>query len=139
LGALTTTRGLDKAEELYEDAVSKGAKVVLGTGKRYDGEGYFMEPTILTDMKDEMLMTHEEIFAPLLGVYCFESEEEVVQRANDTPYGLASYVFTKNVDRLWRMFENLDAGMIGLVSRSPRFVDMEKLTYDVERRQQFIG
>ncbi|EXK38518.1 succinate-semialdehyde dehydrogenase [Fusarium oxysporum f. sp. lycopersici 4287] len=114
LGALTTTRGLDKAEELYEDAVSKGAKVVLGTGKRYDGEGYFMEPTILTDMKDEMLMTHDEIFAPLLGVYRFESEEEVVQRANDTPYGLASYVFTKNVDRLWRMFENLDAGMIGL-------------------------
>ncbi|EMT62964.1 Aldehyde/histidinol dehydrogenase [Fusarium oxysporum II5] len=114
LGALTTTRGLDKAEELYEDAVSKGAKAVLGTGKRYDGEGYFMEPTILTDMNDEMLMTHEEIFAPLLGVYRFGSEEEVVQRANDTPYGLASYVFTKNVDRLWRMFESLDAGMIGL-------------------------
>ncbi|KAG4260127.1 succinate-semialdehyde dehydrogenase [Fusarium proliferatum] len=114
LGALTTTRGLEKAEELYEDAVSKGAKAVLGTGKRYEGEGYFMEPTILTEMKDEMLMTHEEIFAPLLGVYRFESEEEVVQRANDTPYGLASYVFTKNVDRLWRMFENLDAGMIGL-------------------------
>ncbi|KLO95497.1 putative UGA2-succinate semialdehyde dehydrogenase [Fusarium fujikuroi] len=114
LGALTTTRGLEKAEELYEDAVSKGAKAVLGTGKRYEGEGYFMEPTILTEMKDEMLMTHEEIFAPLLGVYRFESEEEIVQRANDTPYGLASYVFTKNVDRLWRMFENLDAGMIGL-------------------------
>ncbi|KAL4723483.1 hypothetical protein ACLX1H_009118 [Fusarium chlamydosporum] len=114
MGALTTPRGLDKAEELYQDAVSKGAKTVLGTGKREDGEGYFMAPTILTEMKDEMLMTHEEIFAPVLGFYRFESEDEVVQRANDTPLGLASYVFTKNVDRLWRLFENLDAGMIGL-------------------------
>jgi acyl-CoA reductase-like NAD-dependent aldehyde dehydrogenase len=118
IGALTTPRGLDKAEELYQDAVSKGAKTVLGTGKREDGEGYFMAPTILTEMKDEMLMTHEEIFAPVLGFYRFESEDEVVQRANDTPLGLASYVFTKNVDRLWRLFENLDAGMIGLVSIS---------------------
>ncbi|KAM5349640.1 hypothetical protein ACJ41O_006145 [Fusarium nematophilum] len=114
MGALTTPRGLDKAEELYQDAVSKGATTVLGNGKRQDGEGYFMAPTILTGMKDNMLMTHEEIFAPVLGVYAFETEEEVVQRANDTPLGLASYVFTKNVDRLLRMFESLDAGMIGL-------------------------
>ncbi|GKU12435.1 unnamed protein product [Fusarium langsethiae] len=114
MGALTTPRGLDKAEELYQDAISKGAKTVLGTGKREEGEGYFMSPTILTKMEDDMLMTHEEIFAPVLGFYRFESEDEVVQRANDTPLGLASYVFTKNVDRLWRLFENLDAGMIGL-------------------------
>ncbi|KAG8677816.1 hypothetical protein FPOAC1_003844 [Fusarium poae] len=114
MGALTTPRGLDKAEELYQDAISKGAKTVLGTGRREDGDGYFMAPTILTGMEDNMLMTHEEIFAPVLGCYRFESEDEVVQRANDTPLGLASYVFTKNVDRLWRLFENLDAGMIGL-------------------------
>ncbi|KAF4958978.1 hypothetical protein FSARC_10881 [Fusarium sarcochroum] len=116
IGALTTPRGLDKGEELYKDAISKGAKTILGTGKREEREGYFMAPTILVDMKDEMLMTHDEIFAPLLGVYRFESEDEVIQRANDTPLGLASYVFTKNVDRLWRMFENLEAGMIGLNS-----------------------
>ncbi|KAM0415601.1 hypothetical protein ACHAPD_006802 [Fusarium lateritium] len=114
MGALTTLRGLDKAEELYQDAISKGAKTVLGTGRREEGDGYFMAPTILTEMEDNMLMTHEEIFAPVLGFYRFESEDEVVQRANDTPLGLASYVFTKNVDRLWRLFENLDAGMIGL-------------------------
>ena len=118
LGALTTPRGLAKAEELYEDAVGKGAKLVLGNGKRESREGYFMAPTILTDMTDGMLMTHEEIFAPILGVYRFATEEEVVQRANDTPLGLASYVFTKNVDRLWRMFESLEAGMIGLVRAS---------------------
>ncbi|KAM0331260.1 hypothetical protein ACHAQA_002930 [Verticillium albo-atrum] len=114
MGALTTPRGLDKAEELYRDAVAKGAKTVMGTGKRLEGKGYFMAPTVLTDMTDDMTMSHEEIFAPVLGVYRFESEEEVVKRANDTPLGLASYVFTKNIDRLWRMFENLEAGMIGL-------------------------
>jgi acyl-CoA reductase-like NAD-dependent aldehyde dehydrogenase len=77
-----------------------------------------MGPTILTGVTDDMAMAHEEIFAPILGVYRFETEAEVVQKANDTPYGLASYVFTKNVDRLLRMFETLDAGMIGLVSLS---------------------
>ncbi|KAF4973996.1 hypothetical protein FZEAL_9064 [Fusarium zealandicum] len=114
LGALTTPRGLDKAEELYQDAVQKGAKTILGVGKREERKGYFMSPTILTNMSDDMQMTHEEIFAPILGVYQFETEDEVVQRANDTPLGLASYVFTKNIDRLWRMFENLEAGMVGL-------------------------
>ncbi|KAM0279741.1 hypothetical protein ACHAQH_004432 [Verticillium albo-atrum] len=114
MGALTTPRGLDKAEELYQDAVAKGAKTVLGTGKRLEGKGYFMAPTVLTDMTDDMTMSHEEIFAPVLGVYRFESEEEVTQRANNTPLGLASYVFTKSIDRLWRMFENLEAGMIGM-------------------------
>ncbi|EGY14156.1 succinate-semialdehyde dehydrogenase [Verticillium dahliae VdLs.17] len=114
MGALTTPRGLDKAEELYRDAVAKGAKTVLGTGQRMGGSGYFMAPTVLTDMTDDMAMSHEEIFAPILGVYRFESEEEVTQRANNTPLGLASYVFSKNIDRLWRMFENLEAGMIGM-------------------------
>ncbi|EEY23910.1 succinate-semialdehyde dehydrogenase [Verticillium alfalfae VaMs.102] len=116
MGALTTPRSLDKAEELYRDAVAKGARTVLGTGQRMDGSGYFMAPTVLTDMTDDMAMSHEEIFAPILGVYRFESEDEVTQRANHTPLGLASYVFSKNVDRLWRMFENLEAGMVGLVS-----------------------
>lgn len=118
LGALTTTRNLGRAEELYEDAVAKGAKVMLGTGKREQRDGYFMSPTILTGVTDNMLLAHEEVFAPLLGVFKFDTEEDVVKRANDTPLGLASYVFTKDVDRLWRMFENLEAGMIGLV-RSP--------------------
>jgi succinate-semialdehyde dehydrogenase / glutarate-semialdehyde dehydrogenase len=118
LGALTASRSLDKAESLFQDAIQKGAKVVLGSGTRtdVDGGGYFMSPTILTGMTDDMLMGQEEIFAPILGVFVFDSEKEVTIRANNTPLGLASYVFTKNVDRLWRMFENLKAGMIGLVS-----------------------
>ncbi|KAL2426102.1 Glutarate-semialdehyde dehydrogenase [Exophiala dermatitidis] len=127
MGPVTTPRGLAKAEEQAQDAVKKGAKLVLGTGKPYKnataqegaGEGkgvggYFMDPTILTDMKPDMLLSREETFAPVTGIFKFETEEEAVRMANDTSMGLASYAFTKNVDRLWRMFENLEAGMIGL-------------------------
>ncbi|KAG8157292.1 hypothetical protein KVR01_013000 [Diaporthe batatas] len=115
MGPVTTPRGLDKAEQLHADAVAKGAEVVIGTGRREGGAGgYFMAPTILTGVTDEMGLAREEMFAPVLGVFRFDSEEDVVRRANDTSMGLASYVFTKDVDRLWRMFENLEAGMIGL-------------------------
>jgi acyl-CoA reductase-like NAD-dependent aldehyde dehydrogenase len=75
-----------------------------------------MEPTILTGMKSDMLMSSEETFAPVAGLYKFETEEEAVRWANDTSMGLASYAFTKNVDRMWRMLENLEAGMVGMVS-----------------------
>jgi succinate-semialdehyde dehydrogenase len=133
MGPVTTPRGLAKAEEQAADAVKHGAKLVLGSGKAYKnstadegaGEGkgvggYFMDPTVLTDMSPEMLMTKEETFAPVCGIYKFQEEAEAVRWANDTSMGLASYAFTKNVDRLWRMLENLEAGMIGLVSSSSR-------------------
>ena len=129
LGPVTTPRGLDKAEAQAADAVKLGAKLVLGTGKARKNSkadegaglgkgvgGYFMDPTIMTGMTEEMLMSREETFAPVCGIYKFEKEEEAVKWANDTSMGLASYAFTKNVDRLWRMLENLEAGMIGLVS-----------------------
>jgi len=129
MGPVTTPRGLVKAEEHAADAVKQGAKVVLGTGKAHKNSkedegagqgkgvgGYFMDPTILTGMKHEMMMSREETFGPVAGLYKFDSEEQVVKWANDTSMGLASYAFTKNVDRLWRLLENLEAGMIGLVS-----------------------
>ncbi|KJZ75748.1 hypothetical protein HIM_04905 [Hirsutella minnesotensis 3608] len=127
MGPVTSPRGLDKAESMVRDALAKGAKVELGSGKRAaesgasngggggDG-GFFMEPTVLTGVTDDMLMSCDEIFGPLVGVSAFDTEDEVVARANNTSMGLASYVFTKNVDRLWRMFEKLEAGMIGLNS-----------------------
>ncbi|RAL14105.1 NAD-dependent succinate-semialdehyde dehydrogenase [Aspergillus homomorphus CBS 101889] len=114
MGPLTTSRGVEKAREHVADALGKGAKLVLG-GETVDGaEGYFFQPTILCDMTPDMRVSSEESFAPIAAVYRFESEEEAVRLANDTSMGLASYVFTKNADRLWRLFENLEAGMIGL-------------------------
>ncbi|KAK8066025.1 hypothetical protein PG997_012772 [Apiospora hydei] len=118
MGPLTMARGLDKAEQLARDALDQGAELVLGTGKRHavdkHPDGHYMAPAILINMNDEMAMSQEEVFAPLLAVYAFETEEEVTKRANNTPMGLTSYVFTKDVNRLWRMFEKLEAGMIGL-------------------------
>ncbi|KFG85628.1 succinate-semialdehyde dehydrogenase [Metarhizium anisopliae] len=115
MGPVTTPRALDKAEEMAKEAIANGAKMVYGTGLRAESTGgYFMSPTIVTEVTDDMLMSKDEIFAPLLGVSVFDTEDEVTTRANNTSMGLASYVFTKNVDRLWRMFETLEAGMIGL-------------------------
>ncbi|KAJ0313445.1 hypothetical protein COL516b_000383 [Colletotrichum fioriniae] len=114
LGPLTTIRGLYKVEALCKDATEKGAVKLLGTGRREPGDGYFMAPTVLGSMTDSMLMCREEVFAPVLGLYVFDTEDEVVMRANDTPVGLAGYVFTKNNDRLWRMFDRLDAAVLGM-------------------------
>jgi succinate-semialdehyde dehydrogenase len=114
MGPVTTPRGLDKAASHVEDAKKLGAKVILGGNRITDKKGYFFEPTILTNMKAEMLISREESFAPIAALYKFDTEEEAVRDANDTSMGLASYVFTKNVDRMWRMLENLEAGMIGL-------------------------
>lgn len=117
MGPLTTPRAIPKAQAHVKDAVEAGAKVVLGgkAGTEVGLEaGYFHEPTILRDMKQSMLISREETFAPVLGVYSFDTEEEVVKWANDTSMGLASYFFTKNMDRTWRLMENLDAGMIGM-------------------------
>ncbi|KAI1918966.1 hypothetical protein LOZ12_004455 [Ophidiomyces ophidiicola] len=115
MGPVTTPRSIDKAASQVEDARRLGANVVLGGKPKSDcGGGYFFEPTIITDMTQEMLISREETFAPVAAVYKFETEEEAVEWANDTSMGLASYAFTKDVDRMWRMLENLEAGMIGM-------------------------
>ncbi|KAK7221401.1 hypothetical protein V2G26_009404 [Clonostachys chloroleuca] len=117
LGPVTKLESIDRAERLVQDAVSNGARLVAG-GKRVAPkgfeEGYFFEPTILADMSTNTLISCEECFAPISAFYKFETEEEAVKMANDTPMGLASYAFTKDVDRIWRLYENLEAGMIGL-------------------------
>jgi len=114
LGPVTTPQGINKVIAQIEDAKKQGAKLVLG-GKKPEGlKGYFFEASILTDMTHDMLTSREETFGPLCGLYPFDTEEQVVKWANDTSLGLASYAFTKNVDRTWRMLENLEAGMIGL-------------------------
>ncbi|KAL2219225.1 putative succinate-semialdehyde dehydrogenase [Thermoascus aurantiacus ATCC 26904] len=114
MGPLTTPRGLEKAANQVADARKHGATVILGGNRIADKPGNFFEPTIITGMTQDMLISREETFAPILALYKFETEEEVVKMANDTSMGLASYAFTKNIDRMWRMLENLEAGMIGM-------------------------
>lgn len=114
MGPLTTPRSIDKALTQVSDARKLGANVLLGGNKITSQNGYFFEPTILTDMTKEMLVSREETFAPIAALFKFETEEQVVRLANETSMGLASYAFTKNIDRMWRMLENLEAGMIGM-------------------------
>ncbi|GAB7340025.1 hypothetical protein MBLNU457_6529t2 [Dothideomycetes sp. NU457] len=117
MGPVTTPRGIDKAEEQVKDAVSHGGQLVLGGKKLYGSQnypGYFFEPTLITGANKEMLIAHEETFAPVLALFEFETEDEAVAAANATSMGLASYFFTKNVDRTWRLYEKLEAGMIGM-------------------------
>ncbi|KAH8598763.1 Aldehyde/histidinol dehydrogenase [Bisporella sp. PMI_857] len=114
MGPVTTPRSLDKALSHVEDAKKHGGQVILGGGKLEGTSGYFFQPTIILGGNKQMLITQEESFAPVLALYPFDTEEEAVQAANDTSMGLASYFFTKNIDRTWRLLENLEAGMIGM-------------------------
>ncbi|KAG8355366.1 hypothetical protein FVEN_g6751 [Fusarium venenatum] len=114
MGALTTSRAVEKLNRHVADAVAKGGKVLCGGSSPIGLNGYFFEPTIISDMTASMLTTNEEIFGPLLGLYKFETEKEVVKEANDTSMGLASYFFTRDTDRTWRLLESLEAGMIGM-------------------------
>lgn len=116
MGPLTTPRSVGKIESHLRDAVSKGASVVLG-GNVPQGlphGGYYFEPTLLTGVTDDMLIATEETFGPVLPVYTFETEDEVVQRANNTCMGLTSYFFTKDADRVWRVYEALECGNVGI-------------------------
>ncbi len=112
-GPLIDLNAVVKVEEHIEDAVSKGARIACG-GKRSSEQGFFFEPTILLDVTTDMIITREETFGPVAPLYVFDTEEEGIAMANDTPYGLASYFFSDNVRRIWRVAEALEYGMVGI-------------------------
>ncbi|KEF52045.1 succinate-semialdehyde dehydrogenase [Exophiala aquamarina CBS 119918] len=114
MGALTTPRSIEKLQRHVVDAREKGGRILSGGKSPEHLDGYFFEPTIIADMTPEMLTSKEEIFGPLLGLFRFETEDEAVRMANDTSMGLASYFFTNDTSRTWRLLENLEAGMIGM-------------------------
>ena len=120
MGPVTTPRAVEKALQLVEDAKKKGAQIHSGGNKVQKSGGYFFEPTVITGVTQDMDVVKEEVFSPICTFIKFETEDEAVKAANDTSMGLASYLFTKNVDRLWRLFEKLEAGMIGLNTGKPR-------------------
>merc|ERR1712157_147522 len=109
-GPLINRDSLDKVNYLIRDALAKGGSLVCG-GEAKNGLNF--EPTILRDATIDMEAYKIEIFGPVAFIYKFSNEEEIVKLANSTPYGLAAYVFSKDHARLWRMSENMDAGMIG--------------------------
>ena len=113
VGPLVEEKALAKVQELVDDAVSKGATVVCG-GSRPDGPGYFYSPTVLSDVDPTAQLMNEEIFGPVAPVIPFDTEEEVVRMANDTPWGLVGYLFTQDIDRGFRVGDALEVGMLGL-------------------------
>ncbi|MCM3761335.1 NAD-dependent succinate-semialdehyde dehydrogenase [Alkalihalobacillus oceani] len=118
IGPLIDGAAVKKQIEQVEDAVSKGAKVIIG-GNQTGSQGSFYEPTILSNVKDDMKITHEETFGPIAPVITFETEEEVIQRANNVKYGLAAYYYTQDFSRSIRVQEKLDYGVIGLNDALP--------------------
>jgi succinate-semialdehyde dehydrogenase/glutarate-semialdehyde dehydrogenase len=113
VGPLINEAALAKVERLVADAVGKGATALTG-GRRHELGGTFYTPTVLTGVTSEMACAREEIFGPVAPLYRFESEEEVVRQANDTPYGLAAYFYARDVGRVWRVSEGLEYGIVGV-------------------------
>ncbi|MEP4731244.1 NAD-dependent succinate-semialdehyde dehydrogenase, partial [Parvibaculum sp.] len=112
-GPLIEMAAVGKVEEHVADAVAGGAKILTG-GKRHAKGGTFFEPTVLTGMKPDMKAAREETFGPLAPVFRFETDEEGIAMANDTPFGLASYFYSRDIGRVWRAAEALEAGLVGV-------------------------
>ncbi len=113
VGPLIDESAIDKVITLVDDAVGRGATVLTG-GTRLDGPGHFYPPTVLAGVPQEARMTHEEIFGPVAPITVFDTEDEAVAAANDTEYGLVSYLYSGDLKRALRVCEALETGMIGL-------------------------
>jgi len=112
-GPLIDEASVQKVEEHIQDAVSKGARVVIG-GKRHVLGGTFFQPTIICDVTPQMLVSREETFGPVAPIFKFETDDEAIKMANDTEFGLASYFYTRDIGRVWRVAEALEYGIVGI-------------------------
>ena len=112
-GPLITMEAVDKIERHIGDALAQGARIVTG-GKRHKLGRSFFEPTVLADVTRSMMVTREETFGPLAPVYIFEDEADIIEQANATEFGLASYFFARDLGRVFRVAEALDYGMVGI-------------------------
>lgn len=112
-GPLINPAALAKVHGLVSDALSKGAEAVIG-GAPHELGGNFYQPTILTGVTPDMDIAHAEIFGPVAPLFSFEDEAEAIRMANDTPYGLAAYFYTRDIGRVWRVAEALEYGIVGI-------------------------
>ena len=112
-GPLIDMASVEKVEEHIADAVEKGARVILG-GRRHALGVTFFEPTIIADVTPEMLIAREETFGPVAPLFRFSTEEEAIAMANDTEFGLASYFYSRDIRRVWKVAEALEYGMVGI-------------------------
>ncbi len=113
IGPLIDEQGLEKVEKHVADALAKGARVVLG-GKPHERGGLFFQPTVLTGVTPEMIVSYEETFGPVAPLIRFKTEDEAVQLANATEFGLAGYFYSRDVGRIFRVAEKMETGIIGV-------------------------
>jgi len=113
VGPLIDVPGVEKVERHVADARERGAELLLG-GERHPLGPQFFSPTVLTGVTDAMAMSSEETFGPVAGISAFATEEEAVRKANDTPYGLSSYFYSRDMARIWRVSEALEYGILGI-------------------------
>lgn len=114
VGPLIDERAIEKVENQIADAIQKGGQIKTGGKKLSLDDGFFFEPTVLVNATEEMLCMQEETFGPLAPISTFTNIEEVIQKANHTPYGLAAYVFTQNLNKAIKVCEQLEYGIVGL-------------------------
>lgn len=113
MGPLITRNAVEGVSTLVADALDKGASLTTG-GTQPTGEGYFFTPAVIRDLNQSMRLSKEEVFGPVAPIFKFETEEEAIEMANDTEFGLAAYLFTKDQSRSWRVSEALEYGMVGV-------------------------
>jgi succinate-semialdehyde dehydrogenase / glutarate-semialdehyde dehydrogenase len=113
VGPLIDVPGIEKVQRHVGDARERGAELLLGGGRHELGPQFFT-PTVMTGITDEMAMSNEETFGPVAGISRFATEEEAVRKANDTPYGLSSYFYSRDMGRIWRVSEALEYGILGI-------------------------
>ena len=118
-GPMVSRAGRDKVEQFVADAVSKRAAVVAGGGRPDIEKGYFYQPTVLTDVTSDMRIGCDEVFGPVMAVSTFDTVDEALRLANDTPYGLAGYVMTRDLSTATRVYEGLEFGIVGVNDMVP--------------------
>ena len=113
IGPLIDMKAIEKVEQHVSDALKKGARIVVG-GHRHVLGGSFYEPTVLADVTTAMMVTREETFGPVAPLFRFKTEAEAIQMANDTEFGLAAYFYSRDLNRVWRVAEALEYGIVGI-------------------------